>query len=84
MNAGLDEDLVHWADSFMRDRRVVPSVNGQQGGDGGYHWAPSGLPGVAGSIRPVHRRDLVGGRELGGGQQKYLLRRRHCLASGGN
>ena len=27
--AGLDENLVRWIDSFMRDRRVIMSVDGQ-------------------------------------------------------
>ena len=28
-NASVDEDLVQWSDGFMRDRRVVMSVGGQ-------------------------------------------------------
>lgn len=27
----LDEDLVRWTDGFMRDRRVIMSVDGQDG-----------------------------------------------------
>ena len=29
--AGIDEYLVRWTDSFMRDRRVIMSVDGQDG-----------------------------------------------------
>ena len=29
--AGLDENLVRWTDSFMRGRRVIMSVEGQDG-----------------------------------------------------
>ena len=29
--AGIDECLVRWTDSFMRDRRVIMSVDGQDG-----------------------------------------------------
>ena len=29
--AGIDECLVRWMDSFMRDRRVIMSVDGQDG-----------------------------------------------------
>ena len=28
---GLDETLVAWTDSFMRDRRIIMSVDGQHG-----------------------------------------------------
>ena len=28
---GLDENLMEWADSFMRDRRVITSVDGLDG-----------------------------------------------------
>ena len=30
-SAGIDECLVRWTDSFMRDRRVIMSVDGQDG-----------------------------------------------------
>ena len=30
-NMGLDECLVRWTDSFMRDRQVIMSVDGQDG-----------------------------------------------------
>ena len=30
-NAGIDECLVRWTDSFMHDRRVIMSVDGQDG-----------------------------------------------------
>ena len=40
-NTGTDEDLVRWTDSFMRDRRVVMSVDGR--GDDARE-ATTGLP----------------------------------------
>ena len=28
---GLDDDLIQWTDSFMRDRRIIMNINGQIG-----------------------------------------------------
>ena len=39
--AGIDECLVRWTDSFMRDRRVIVSVDGRGGGPRG---VTTGLP----------------------------------------
>ena len=40
-NARVDECLVHWTDSFMRDRRVIMSIDGQEGEEMG---VTTGLP----------------------------------------
>ena len=40
-NTGIDENLVDWADSFMRDRRVIMSVDGR---DVDPQSATTGLP----------------------------------------
>lgn len=43
-NMGLGECLVRWADSFMRDRRVIMSVDGQDGKPMEVTGLPQGSP----------------------------------------
>ena len=39
----IDECLVAWVDSFMKDRRIIMSVDGQDEGDGCCDGPPPGL-----------------------------------------
>ena len=64
-SVGLDECLVGWADSFMRDQRVIMSVDGQDGeGIGVTTGLPQGSP-VCCPSRHLHCRDSPGGEEPG-------------------
>lgn len=62
-NMGLDEDLVQWTDSFMRDRSVIKSVDGQD--DGVQEVTPQGSLISSVLFCHLHRRDSRGGGRTG-------------------
>ena len=79
--AGMDENLVRWTDSFMRDRRVIMSVDGQ---DGEPISITTGLP-QGSPISPVlfalYIADI---HETVEGQPRHLFRGRRHLDRRGN
>lgn len=59
-NMGLDENIVQWTDSFMRDRRVIASVDSQDEAREVITSLPQGSP-ISPVLCHLHRRNSRGG-----------------------
>ena len=57
-NAGVDNCLVSWADSFMHDRRVIVSVDGQDGEEAEVITGPSQGSPVSPVLFPLYITEI--------------------------
>ena len=77
---GIDENLVDWTDSFMRDRRVIMSVDGQNDDPRTVtNGLPQGSP-ISPVLFAIYIADTHSAVEDQVEEPRHILCRRRCLA----
>ena len=77
---GINENLVDWTDSFMRDRRVIMSVDGQDDDPRPVtNGLPQGYP-ISPVLFAIYIADIHSAVEDQVEEPRHLLCRRRCLA----